>query len=379
MDSNVGHNSQLHFGSPADWYHQPDNFERERQRIFRCDWKWIGRLDQLTNPGDYIATDIAGWRVFVMRDRDGDLRAFHNVCRHRAAVLVDDGAGRCDVPRCRCHGWVYDAIGRLRQTPHFGDSPRFDKAGYSLYSARVDVWRGLVFVNLDPETPPLTERLGALLGEAAPYPIEDYKFAREEVFDLNCNWKTYTDNFVEGYHVPGIHQSFAAVIDFDRFMIVGRNRTVIMRAPRKDGSFYGGVWLWRYPNTTMSFFPDGMNMSRIMPLARNRTRLVYNFFFHDTSPAAMARNNETIARNCGVVREDSASARSPRAIWRPDCSIAAPSAPAMRMASATFTELVRQSLGGARRPAFDFASRRRAAYPFPKRQPKTAQYLVSQY
>lgn len=266
------------------------------------------------------------------------MRAFHNVCRHRAAVLVEDGAGRCDVLRCRYHGWAYDATGRPRQTPYFGDSPQFDKADYGLYSARVDVWRGLVFFNLDPETPALTERFGALVGAAASYPIEDHKFAREEVFDMNCNWKTYTDNFVEGYHVPGIHPSFAAAIDFDRFMTIGRNRTVMMRAPQKDGSFHGGVWLWRYPNTTMSFFPEGMNMSRIVPLARNRTRLVCNFFFHDTSPAAMARNNETIARNCGVVRKDfSASARSPRAIWRPGCSIVAPSAPAMRMASATFT------------------------------------------
>ncbi|MGH6931349.1 MAG: SRPBCC family protein [Dongiaceae bacterium] len=123
---------------------------------------------------------------------------------------------------------------------------------------------------------------------------------------MNCNWKAYTNNFVEGYHVPGIHPSFAPVIAFDRFVTVGRNRTVIMRAPRKDGSFYGGVWLWRYPNTTMSFFPVGMNMSRIMPVGRNRTRLVdnFNFFFRDTSPAAVARNNDTIARNCGVVRED---------------------------------------------------------------------------
>jgi choline monooxygenase len=304
MDSGIAHDSHLHMSLPASWYHRPEIHERERQGIFRREWIWIGRLDQLADPGDYIATEIAGWRVFVIRDRAGDLRAFHNVCRHRAAILVENGAGRCDVLRCRYHGWVYDTAGRLRQTPHFGESPDFDKADYGLFPVRVETWRGLVFVNLDADAAPLVEGLGDLVKEAAGYPIEEYSFVREEVFDMSCNWKTYTDNFVEGYHVPSIHPSFGAVIDFDRFETVGRNRTVIMQAPQKDGSFYGGVWLWRYPNTTMSFFPEGMNMSRIMPLDSRRTRLVYNFFFRDLSAAAMIGNNDTIARNCGVVRED---------------------------------------------------------------------------
>ena len=174
----------------------------------------------------------------------------------------------------------------------------------SLLPIAVAVWRGLLFVNLDPDAGPLQDGLGDLVREASAYPIEDYRFVHQEVFDMNCNWKTYTDNFVEGYHVPGIHPPFAAVIDFDSFTTEGRNRTVIMQAPQKDGSFYGGLWLWRYPNTTLSIFPGGMNMSRIIPLGTRRTRLVYNFFFGDDLPAAAAKNRDTIERNCQVVRED---------------------------------------------------------------------------
>jgi choline monooxygenase len=300
----VGHNKPLAFGLPADWYHAAEIYEQERRKVFAREWQWIGRESQLKSPGDYVAAEIAGYRVFAIRDRDGVLRAFHNVCRHRASVIVEKDEGHCDVLRCRYHGWVYDTAGNLRKTPYFGEAADFRKEDYGLLPISVAVWRGLLFVNLDPAAGPLEEGLGDLVRETAPYPIEDYRFVHQEVFDMKCNWKTYTDNFVEGYHVPGIHPPFAAVIDFDRFTTEGRNRTVIMQAPQKNGSFYGGVWLWRYPNTTLSVFPEGMNMSRILPGGPDRTRLIYNFFFADDSEAAMARQRDTIARNCQVVRED---------------------------------------------------------------------------
>ncbi|MGH6931348.1 MAG: Rieske 2Fe-2S domain-containing protein [Dongiaceae bacterium] len=101
------------------------------------------------------------------------LAGFSQCCHHRAAALVDDGAGHCDVLCRRYHGWTYDAAGRLRQTPDFGDNPAFKKADYGLYPVRVESWRGLVFVNLDSEAGPLGESLGEPVKEAAPHPIED--------------------------------------------------------------------------------------------------------------------------------------------------------------------------------------------------------------
>jgi choline monooxygenase len=300
----LGHNKPLAFGLPAAWYHSSETYEQERHRVFAREWLWIGRESQLKSPGDYVASEIAGYRVFAIRDREGTLRAFHNVCRHRASTVVEKDEGHCDVLRCRYHGWVYDTAGNLRRTPNFGEAADFRKEDYGLHRISIAVWRGMLFVNLDADAGPLEAGLGDLVRETSAYPIEDYRFVHQEVFDMNCNWKTYTDNFVEGYHVPGIHPPFAAVIDFERFTTEGRNRTVIMQAPQKDGSFYGGLWLWRYPNTTLSVFPGGMSMSRIIPLGTRRTRLVYNFFFADDSPAAAAKNRDTIERNCQVVRED---------------------------------------------------------------------------
>ena len=190
---------------PADWYHRPEIFESERHAVFAREWQFVGPAGQLPNPGDYLAAEITGWRIFVIRDRDGRLRGFHNLCRHRAGHFLDDGAGHCDVLRCKYHGWVYDTQGRLRATPAFGEAPWFDKADYPLLPIQVGEWRGLLFVNLDRNARPLADCLGDLPALTAPYPMESFTFVKEAEFDIACNWKTYTDNFVEGYHIPSIH------------------------------------------------------------------------------------------------------------------------------------------------------------------------------
>ncbi len=284
---------------PADWYHRPDVFARERAAIFGREWHLIGHAGALAAPGDYVADAIAGWRVFAIRGRDGALRAFHNVCRHRAAPLVEDGHGRCEVLRCRYHGWVYDTGGALRQLPDFGAAD-FDKADYGLFPVRVDTWRGLVFVNLDPAAPALREGLGALVAEAAGYPMEDFRFVRRVAYDIACNWKVYVDNYVEGYHIPLLHPELNRQVDASRYSVENRDRVCIMAAPLRDGSVYDGRWLWRYPNLSLAVYPDGMNLSRTLPLGHDRTRLVIDFFFRDPGPA----NERAIAMTCAVVEED---------------------------------------------------------------------------
>jgi len=296
--------SQPRLSLPAAWYHQPDIYERERREVFAREWQFVGPVSLLQGPGDYLATEITGWRIFVIRDREGALRGFHNLCRHRAGHFLDDGHGRCDVLRCRYHGWVYDTAGRLRATPAFGEAPWFDKADYPLLPIQVGEWRGLLFVNLDLASKPLAESLGDLPELTAPYDIESFAFVKQVEFDIACNWKTYTDNFVEGYHIPSIHPWLNAKIDFSRFEAYSRENLVVMKAPQREGSIYGGVWLWAYPNMTLSVYPDGMNTSRILPVDRQRAKLVYHFYFRDTSPEGAPAREAAIERNCSIVRED---------------------------------------------------------------------------
>jgi choline monooxygenase len=255
-------------------------------------------------PGRYISSVIAGYRYFVVRGRDGALRGFHNVCPHRASLLLDEGRGQCDLLRCRYHGWVFDGEGRLRKAPDFGEADWFRLEDHGLAPIHVETWRGLVFFSLAASPPPLIEALGGLPHLLADYPIEHFAKCEEADFEMAANWKTYTDNFVEGYHVPGIHPAFNAAIDFSRFETTCDRNVVIMRAPQKDQSIYGGLWLWIWPNFTLSVYPTGMNTSRIVPVGPDRTRLYYNFYFADTGEAGAPARRRTVETNCAIVRED---------------------------------------------------------------------------
>jgi choline monooxygenase len=285
------------------FYVAPEIYEAERQTIFRRCWQMLGPAAQVAEPGQYLAVEIAGWKLLVIRGRDGVLRGFRNVCRHRGARLLEEGGGSCRVLRCPYHLWVYNDDGSLRDAPWFGDDPGFRTADWPLDQVAVETWRGLLFAAIEPETS-LAQQLGALPEELASDPLEDFLPTETRRFVMRCNWKTYTDNFVEGYHIPGIHPSFIKVIDFDAFLTEARRGYVRMSAPQRDGSIYGGKWLWMWPSWTLSTFPGGMNTSRIAPLGPNETELVYHFYFRDISAATEAVRSRTIEVNSGIVRED---------------------------------------------------------------------------
>ena len=276
-------------------------FVVERERLFARTWQLLGPAVRLAERRSYVATEIAGMKVFAVRSNDGVLRAFRNVCRHRGARLLPEGEGTCGPIRCPYHQWQYSDAGELLQAPWYGEEPGFDMADWPLEAIQVQEWRGLVFVAIDPERDFLAQ-LGDVAAELASEPIETYLPVRTERMVFEANWKIYTDNFVEGLHIPGIHPAFHAAIDFDAFETTAHDGMVRMTAPPKDGLWYRGKWLWMWPNWTLSLFHGGMNTSRINPLDDSRTELIYNFYFDATLDEA--GRERTIQGTLGVVRED---------------------------------------------------------------------------
>jgi len=287
----------------ARYYIDPAVYDHERLDLFPKTWQLLGPLSQFTGRGDYSAIEIAGHKVFAVRSKDGKLRAFRNLCRHRGARLLAEGTGRCPTIRCPYHQWVWADDGRLMNVPWFGEDPDFRLEDWRLDEIHLREWRGLVFVAIDPSAS-LEEQLGDLVAELRDEPIEDYKAVQVERMVFDANWKIYTDNFVEGYHIPGIHPNFFSAIDFEQFKTTAHEGLVRMTAPPRDGLFYRGKWLWMWPNWTLSLFEGGMNTSRINPIGPGRTELIYHFYFADTSEATAAARADTIARNLAVVRED---------------------------------------------------------------------------
>jgi choline monooxygenase len=163
-----------------------------------------------------------------------------------------------------------------------------------------------VFVNLDPGAPPLVDALAAFAVEAGSFPMEAFHHSHQVVHDVNANWKAYADNYMEGYHIPLVHPRLNKEVDAKRYRVVVGDRYCSHSAPARDGSVTTGKWLWRFPNLALNLYPDGMNVERFLPLGPHRTRIVYDYFFRDLSPAAQEQNGEVVRLSLEVLDEDRA-------------------------------------------------------------------------
>ncbi|TPK71331.1 aromatic ring-hydroxylating dioxygenase subunit alpha [Mesorhizobium sp. B2-4-18] len=284
-------------------YVRDDIWQQERGNIFAHTWQFMGPVALVATSGQYLAIDIAGTPIFAIRGRDGTLRGFKNVCRHRGAKLLADGAGRCGLIVCPYHKWSFADTGRLVQAPWYGKDPAIIAEDWPLETVQLSEWRGLLFAALDPKES-LLDQLGSLPAELADEPLETYAATDQATVSFAANWKIYTDNFVEGYHIPGTHPSFYAAIDFEAFQTTAHPGYVRMTAPPKDGLFYRGKWLWMWPNWTLSLFDGGMNVSRINPTSPHHTDQHYHFFFADTSAKAFESRAQSVQGTLAVVRED---------------------------------------------------------------------------
>ncbi len=329
-------------------YTSPDIHASDVANIFTRSWQLLGAASRLSERGDYIAVEIAGQKVFVVRAKDG-LRAYRNVCRHRGARLLPEGTGRCNTIRCPYHQWVWGDDGSLLNVPWWGDDADFKMEDWALDTVEWHIWRGLLFVAIDPEMP-FEEQLGATEAELAPEPMESYQWVHEERLIFDANWKIYTDNFVEGYHIPGIHPAFHRAIEFEAFETVALDGLVRMSAPPREGLFYRGKWMWMWPNWTLSLFEGGMNTSRINPIDHQRTELIYNFYFADTSEATRAARAKTIEDNLQVIREDFEVCLETQKNYRSGGYRAGPLSPRHEQGVAYFQDRLRASLANEEQP-----------------------------
>ena len=201
---------------PADWYSDPAIAALERERIFRRTWQYAGRLVEVERTGDFFTCLAGHVPVVVTRDRDGELRGFVNVCRHRGH-LVARGSGHRETLQCPYHAWTYALDGSLRAAPRSDRESHFDASAFSLLSVQVDAWGPFVFVNPDVDARPLADFLGDLpsLVERSGLDLGSLEFRLRQESTVAANWKIVVENFLECYHCPVAHPSFSDLIDVD--------------------------------------------------------------------------------------------------------------------------------------------------------------------
>lgn len=293
---------------PARFYSGTEAAARDRRAVFARGWQLVCRLDQLANPGDHVVAEIAGVPLLVVRGADGVLRALHNVCRHRAGPLaLCDGQGAKRL-RCHYHGWTYALDGQLLSAPEMEDAQGFDKASIHLPRARVAEWRGLVFAALGDGAPPLDELLDGVDVRIGDRRIQDYVFHSRTSYDIACNWKTYIDNYLEGYHVPHIHPELNRVIDYRSYVVETKRWNSFQHSPLDSGdTLYGSgeaLYWFVWPNTLLNVLPDRLQTNRVVPVDDARCRVEFDYFYPAGMPDLDVRHQRDQAFSDLIQQQD---------------------------------------------------------------------------
>jgi choline monooxygenase len=297
---------------PFDWFSDPEIFRLEQRRVFADSWLYAGVLDWAAEPGQFFTTRAGLVPVVVVRDEDGNLNAFVNICRHRATEVAE-GRGKRMSLQCPYHAWTYGLDGCLRTAPRSELEPEFDKAEFGLVPVGVDTWGPFVFVNRNLDAPPLAHYLGRLPQIVADAGIDfgRMRFHDHAESEIAANWKAVVENYLECYHCPTAHPSFSRVIDVspetyaltsDEWFSSQVSRTRAGAERENGGLPYNPVgpvaeahfhWLW--PTFTINVLPGAPNLSAFyfIPLAPDRTLAVSDSFYGDeVSEEEIAALNE---------------------------------------------------------------------------------------
>src|SRR5437588_3781510 len=200
---------------PGRYYTSPEIYAEEQERIFAARWICVGRAAEIPAAGDYVLRTIAGESVIVVRGRDGALRAFYNVCRHRGTRLCEEPRGRfSETIQCPYHAWTYTIDGQLIGAPHMNEVQGFDKRDYPLHSVQLETWEGFVFVNLAGEPEPFARAFAAVAGRFGRFNLSALTAARRVDYEVAANWKLIFQNYSECLHCPVIHPGLAKLTPY---------------------------------------------------------------------------------------------------------------------------------------------------------------------
>ena len=276
---------------PAPFYTDPEVLAKESERIFARSWQVVGHGGLLANPGDFFTTEILGEPLLLVRGAQGELRAFYNVCRHRGGPPAE-GCGSRKLFRCGYHGWTYGLDGSLISAPEFEGQAGFDAKEFSLASVRAEEWFNLIFVNLDPGAEPLVKSLGQLPAQAERFGFTGMKLFERRTYDMKCNWKTYVDNYLEGYHLPSVHPGLNRELDYNAYAVEPFERHVRQSSPIR-GAQPGDAtarryqearenlttdYFWIFPNWMLNCYPDNVSLNIVLPVDAERSLAIFEWY-----------------------------------------------------------------------------------------------------
>ncbi len=299
--------SQSSFAStlPGRYYYEPAIYDQEQEQIFARMWVCVGRAEALPNPGAYLTATIGQESIIVIRAKDGMLRAFLNVCRHRGARLCTEATGQLKGSiQCRYHAWTYGLDGKLLGAPNILNDAQFDRLAFGLLPVALEVWEGLIWLNLAEDPPPIATQVNEPIIERfgsytlfARYDIGQLKVGKSINYDVHANWKLIVENFMECYHCSPMHPELCQLLpgfrsgqsylegeaatladDVEAFSITGKsNRPKLKGLLPKDLRCYYGIVL--LPNILLNLLDDHIVIHTLLPQGPDRTRIICDWLF----------------------------------------------------------------------------------------------------
>jgi phenylpropionate dioxygenase-like ring-hydroxylating dioxygenase large terminal subunit len=299
-------------GLPGWIYSDPEFFELEKKHIFRTSWQLVCHVSDVPEPGDYHCLDLLGESVVVVRGADRKLRAFHNVCRHRASRLVDGPKGHCVGGRITCpyHAWSYSFDGRLVGVPHKDTFRNFDTSRHGLIQLEQEVFMGFIFVRFEPGLPSVREMAAPYIDELAVYRTEELvPQGRVTLRPRYVNWKNVADNYSDGMHIvvahPGLTRLFGNGYGIEAKEWIDKMWGQLRDVPSKNWSerLYQKLLppvamlpperqrLWTYfklwPNVAFDIYPDQIDFMQFLPVSPTETMIREIAYVHPDSRREM--------------------------------------------------------------------------------------------
>src|SRR5438552_2832979 len=292
---------------PQSYFVLQEVFATEREEIFAAQWQCVGHQSQLAGAGDYFVANVAGESLIILRDQQGEVRGFYNVCRHRGTRLCEAKLGQFrETIQCPYHAWTYGLDGKLLGAPHMDKVEGFTKAEHPLHAVWVSMWEGFLFVNLAARPVPLEDVFAPLAGKFSHWNLPKLRSARRIEYDVQANWKLIFENYSECYHCPLVHPALSKLTPYDSaendlcegpflrgFMAITKGNSLTMSGnacalPVGDVNaedFHRVFYYAIFPNMLLSMHADSVMVHQIWPESPERTRILCDWFFHPEAAA----------------------------------------------------------------------------------------------
>lgn len=303
---------------PASFFISDKMFEFEKRAIFAKSWLFCTHTCRFKKAGSYFAYNFMGWNFFLIKTKKGEIKAFHNVCRHRAYPVVRKKEGNSIILGCKYHGWSYNTEGKLHKAPQFQNVEGFDPDANGLYEIKCHVTKqGLIFINFDntDTAVPFDTFFKGLENEMSEYDFDDYEYHMSYELDGEFNWKTLMDGYQECYHCPTAHPGLNAAFKIDTYKVAPRgnycraycriaNHEIVVEEeadPDTESSWFGfgkkkaatqpkkkkqenpggsfnGLWCYLFPDNGINCYSPAWYSIRVLPITSNRCILQYDIY-----------------------------------------------------------------------------------------------------